>query len=137
MKKTTNEEIFENVRNNGDIKEQEIRLLKNRSNNEGHDVFDYNLLDRINDGYGIPVTPEQGAKGLQWLRSLIKGNGEPRKGQPLDYRELEIIRDTAPEDFTFCGFYNLGRHGYPIFTPVYSVLGMKYYNDGGKISIVG
>ena len=81
MKTKTNEEIFENVRENGYITEKEIKLLKNRSNNERRDVLNYELLDEICDGYGVPVTPEQGAKGLRWLRGLLKSNGEPRKGQ--------------------------------------------------------
>lgn len=137
MKAKTNEEIFENVRENGYITEREINLLKNRSNNERRDLFCYDLLDEVADGYGVPVTPEQGAKGLRWLRGLLKSNGEPRKGQGLGFREVEIIRDATPEDVTFCGFYDLGRYGYHIFTPLYEVGGMEYYNDGGKIQVVG
>lgn len=87
MKNKTNEEIFENVRENGCISEREINLLKNRSNNERRDV--------------------------------------------------EIIREATPEDFTFCGFYDLGRYGYHNFTPLYDCGGMEYYNDGGKIQVVG
>lgn len=137
MKTKTNEEIFENVRKNGYISEREINLLKNRSNNERRDVFNYDLIEDVADGYGVPVTPEQGAKGLRWLRGLLKSNGEPRKGQGLGYREVEIIRDATPEDVTFCGFYDAGRYGYHNFTPLYDVGGMEYYCDGGKIQVVG
>ena len=137
MKTKTNEQIFETVRENGYITEQEINLLKNRSNNERRDVFNYDLVEEIADGYGVPVTPEQGAKGLRWLRGLLKSNGEPRKGQPLDFRELEIIHDATPEDFRFCGFVRRGSATYAYFVQLYSVLGMEYYNDGGKIQVVG
>ena len=137
MKTKTNEEIFENVRENGYISEREINLLKNRSNNERRDVFNYDLVEEIADGYGVPVTPEQGAKGLRWLRGLLKSNGEPRKGQGLGWRELEIIREATPEDFRFCGFLRMGRAPYAYFVQLYSVLGMDYYNDGGKIQVVG
>ena len=87
MKTKTNEEIFENVRENGYISEREINLLKNRSNNERRDVFNYALIEEVADGYGVPVTHEQGAKGLRWLRGLLKSNGEPRKGQGWGWRE--------------------------------------------------
>ena len=137
MATITNEEIFENVRENGYISEREINLLKNRSNNERRDVFNYDLLDELCDGYGVPVTPEQGAKGLQWLRSLVKSNGEPRKGQGLGWREVEIIREATPEDFRFCGFVRMGSAAFAYFVQLYSVLGMDYYNDGGKIQVVG
>ena len=137
MKTKTNEEIFENVRENGYITEREINLLKNRSNNERRDVFNYDLIEDVADGYGVPVTPEQGAKGLRWLRGLLKSNGEPRKGQGLGFREVEIIRKAESEDVTFCGFYDLGKYGYHNFTPLYDVGGMEYYNDGGKIQVVG
>ena len=137
MKTKTNEEIFENVRENGYISEREINLLKNRSNNERRDVFKYDLLDEVADGYGVPVTPELGAKGLRWLRGLLKSNGEPRKGQGLGYREIEIISEATPEDFRFCGFVRMGSTAHAYFVQLYSVLGMDYYNDGGKIQVVG
>lgn len=137
MKTKTNEQIFETVRENGYITEQEINLLKNRSNNERRDVFNYDLIEDVADGYGVPVTAEQGAKGLRWLRGLLKSNGEPRKGQSLGFRELEIIRDATPEDFRFCGFVRKGSATYAYFVQLYSVLGMDYYNDGGKIQVVG
>ena len=137
MKNKTNEEIFENVRENGYISEREINLLKNRSNNERRDVFNYALIEEVADGYGVPVTQEQGAKGLRWLRGLLKSNGEPRKGQGLGYREVEIIREATPEDFRFRGFVRKGSAAYAYFVQLYSVLGMDYYNDGGKIQVVG
>ena len=137
MKTTTNETIFENVRLNGYISEREINLLKNRSNKEGHDLFEYNLVDEVGEGYGVPVTPEQGAKGLHWLQSLIKRNGEPKSGQNLGWREIEIIKNATKDDFTFRGFYAAGNSWCTYFVPLYSVGGMEYYVNGGKIQVIG
>ena len=55
----------------------------------------------------------------------------------LGYREVEIIREATPEDFRFCGFVRMGSAAYAYFVQLYSVLGMEYYNDGGKIQVVG
>ena len=106
MKTITNAQIFENVRKSGFISEREINLIKNRSNKEGRDLLDYNLLDEINDDYGVPVTPLQGAKALRWLQSLIKRNGEPREGQNLGCREIDIINNATENDFTFINVDN-------------------------------
>lgn len=135
MKPTTNETIFENVRSNGFISEREISLLKRRSNAEGKDLFSYDLLDTFD--FGVPVTPEQGAKGLHWLQGLIKRNGEPKSGQNLGFREIEIIRTATANDFTFCGFYDAGNRWCTNFVPLYSVGGMDYYVNAGKIVVVG
>lgn len=135
MKPTTNTAIFENVKVNGFITEREILLLKRRSNAEGRDLFNYDLLDTFD--FGVPVTPEQGVRGLHWLQGLIKRNGEPKAGQNLGYREIEIIKTSTANDFTFCGFYAAGNGWYTNFVPVYSVGGMDYYVEGGKIVVVG
>lgn len=135
MKPTTNETIFENVRSNGFISEREISLLKRRSNAEGKDLFSYDLLDTFD--FGVPVTPEQGAKGLHWLQGLIERNGEPKSGQNLGFREIEIIRTATANDFTFCGFYDAGNRWCTNFVPLYSVGGMDYYVNAGKIVVVG
>lgn len=137
MKPTTNETIFENVRQNCYISEREINLMKNRSNKEGHDLFNYDLVDEVGEGYGVPVTPEQGAKGLHWLQGLIKRNGQPKAGQNLDYREIEIIKTATANDFTFCGFYNAGNRYFSVFVPVYRCGAMEYYVLDGKIQVVG
>lgn len=135
MKPTTNEQIKENVRNNGFITEREILLLKRRSNTEGHDLFNYDLLDAFD--FGVPVTPEQGAKALHWLQGLIKRNGEPKAGQNLGWREIDIIKNATKDDFSFCGFYAAGNGWYTNFLPVYSVGGMDYYVNAGQIVVVG
>ena len=71
-----NEAIIAEVAEKGFITEKEISLLKCRSNREGRDVINYELL-----GDAVPVTPEQGAKGLLWLKKLLKRNGEHSRGQ--------------------------------------------------------
>ena len=137
MKTITNAQIFENVRKSGFISEREINLIKNRSNKEGRDLLDYNLLDGINDGYGVPVTPEQGTKALRWLQSLIKRNGEPKSGQNLGWREIDIINNATENDFTFICLYNCGNKFFSNFVPVYRCGAMEYYVIGGKINVVG
>ena len=45
--KRTNEMIFEDVRANGFMTEKDMKLLKNRSNKEGKDIFDYDLMESL------------------------------------------------------------------------------------------
>ena len=137
MKPTTNETIFENVRQNCCISEREINFLKNRSNKEGRDLFNYDLLDEVGEEYGVPVTPEQGAKALHWLQSLIKRNGEPKSGQNLGFREIEIIKNATKDDFSFVGFYDAANRYFSVFVPVYRCGAMEYYVLDGKIQVVG
>jgi len=114
----TNEKIFQEIRETGVITESNIRLLKNRSNREGKNLFDYSLLEQINGGNGIPVTEEQGLKGLAWLFKFMKrgiyGN-----------REIEIIKNASCNDFLFVGFYDSGSF-YRNYLPTYKLNGMQY-----------
>ena len=135
--KRTNEMIFADIRANGFMTEKDMKLLKNRSNNEQKDCFDYDLLNSINNGYGIPIDEEWANKGLQWLKSLLKKNGEPKAGQSLGYREIDIIQTSEPEDFTFRGFYDAGNYGFRNYIPLYGIGGMEYYVNLGKIQVVG
>lgn len=135
--KRTNEMIFADIRANGFMTEKDMKLLKNRSNNEQKDYFDYDLLNSINNGYGIPIDEEWANKGFKWLKSLLKKNGEPKAGQPLGYREIDIIQNAEPDDFTFFGFYNAGRYGVMNLSPLYRIGGMEYYVSCGKIQVVG
>ena len=128
----TNEAIITEVVERGYITEKEISLLKCRSNREGRDVIDYELL-----GEEVPVTPEQGAKGLLWLKKLLKRNGEPRKGQNLGYREINIIKNATGNDFEFVCLYDCGNKNFSNFVPVYRCGAMEYYVLGGKINVVG
>lgn len=135
--KRTNEMIFADIRANGFMTERDMKLLKNRSNNEQKDCFDYDLLNSINNGYGIPIDEEWANKGIKWLKSLLKKNGEPKAGQNLGYREIDIIQTAEPEDFTFRGFYDAGRYGFRNYIPLYGIGGMEYYVNLGKIQVVG
>ena len=135
--KRTNEMIFEDVRANGFMTEKDMKLLKNRSNKEGKDFFDYDLMESLSSGYGIPIDEEWANKGIVWLKSLLKKNGEPKSGQSLGHREIDIIQTAEPSDFTFRGFYDAGRYGFRNFLPLYGIAGMEYYVSCGKIQVVG
>lgn len=135
--KRTNEMIFEDVRANGFMTERDMKLLKNRSNKEGKDFFDYDLMESLSSGYGIPIDEEWANKGIVWLKSLLKKNGEPKSGQSLGYREIDIIQTAEPSDFTFRGFYDAGRYGFRNFLPLYGIAGMEYYVSCGKIQVIG
>ena len=128
----TNEAIITEIAEKGFITEKEISLLKRRSNREGRDVINYELL-----GEGVPVTPEQGAKGLLWLKKLLKRNGEPREGQNLGWREIDIIKNATEKEFEFVCLYDCGNKWHSSFIPVYRCGAMEYYVIGGKINVVG
>ena len=134
MATTTTNAICEQVRQRGFMTEREMLTLKSRSNKAQKDLLDYDTLTP--DG-GIPIAPEWAAKGLQWLKGLLTTKGEPRKGQNLRYREIEIIKTATPEDFSFVGFYDAGRGWCRNYLPVYNCGGMEYYVIGGFIQIVG
>ena len=135
--KRTNEMIFEDVRTNGVMTEKDMKLLKNRSNKEGKDFFDYDLMESLSSGYGIPIDEVWANKGIKWLKSLLKKNGEPKSGQSLGYREIDIIQTAEPSDFTFRGFYDAGRYGFRYYIPLYGIAGMEYYVSCGKIQVIG
>ena len=132
MKTTNNATIFENIHERGYMTENEMLLLKSRSNKAQKDLFQY---DEFSDY--IPLSEEWANKGLQWLKSLLKKNGEPKAGQNLGFREIEIIKSATPADFTFVCFYDNGNGWRRNFVPVYNVAGMEYSVEGGKIVVVG
>lgn len=119
----TLESIFSEIKENGVITKQQLQLLKNRSNKQQQDVIDYDWLESIGDGYGIPLTEEQGAQGLGWLKKFIKKNGG---SNVYGYRELDIISNASPSDFVFKGFYDAGNGGFRNFLPIYHLNGMEY-----------
>lgn len=116
----TIELIYKEILENGYITESNMKLLKNRSNKNGHDLFDYDFLESFSDGCGIPLTAEQGEKGLIWLKKFIN------KGNVYGYRELEIIQNATPSDFLFQGFYDAGNYLSHYYLPIYSLNGMQY-----------
>lgn len=131
----TNETIFAEIKASGFMTEKQMQLIKNRSNKAQKDLLEYDTINP--DGAGTPIAPEWGAKGIQWLRGLLTSKGEPRKGQNLGYREIEIIKAATPEDFSFIGFYDAGRGWCRNYLPVYNCGGMEYYVSGGFIQIIG
>ena len=131
---TTTTTMCAQIKERGFMTEREMLTLKSRSNKAQKDLLDYDTLTP--DG-GIPIAPEWGAKGLQWLRSLLTSKGEPRKGQNLDSREIEIIKTARPEDFRFNYFYDNGRGWYHNFVPVYYIDGMEYFVECGNIKVIG
>lgn len=119
----TLEIIFSEIKETGVITKQQFQLLKNRSNNQQQDVIDYDWLESIGDGYGIPLTEEQGVQGLNWLKKFIKKNGE---SNVYVYIELEIIGNSSPSDFVFKGFYDAGNGWVRRFLPIYQFNGIEY-----------
>ena len=129
--KTTNNTIFENIHERGYMTEKEMLLLKSRSNKAQKDLFQYDEFSEY-----IPLSEEWSNKGLQWLKSLLKKDGEPKAGQNLGDREIEIIKSATPEDFTFVCFYDAGNWN-RYYIPVYNVAGMEYRVEAGRIVVTG
>lgn len=119
----TLESIFSEIKENGFISKSQLQILKNRSNKQQKDVICYDWLESVGDGYGIPLTEEQGVQGLNWLKKFIKKNGE---SNVYGYRELEIIGNASPCDFVFKGFYDAGNGWFKNYLPIYQVNGMEY-----------
>ena len=130
--KTTNETIFENIHERGYMTEKEMLLLKSRSNKAQKDLFHYDEFSEY-----IPLSEEWANKGLQWLKSLLKTNGEPKAGQNLGYREIEIIKTAKPSEFSFVCFYDAGNGWYRNYLPVYNVAGIEYRVEAVRIVVTG
>lgn len=119
----TNETIFKEITENGVITKQQLHLLKIRSNKQQKDVINYDWLQSIGDGYGIPLTVEQGVQELNWLKKFIRKDGSSRV---YGYRELNIINNSSPSDFVFEGFYDAGTGWFKYYLPIYKLNGMEY-----------
>ena len=132
MKTTNNATIFEQIKTRGYMTEREMLLLKSRSNKAQKDLFQY---DEFSDY--IPLSEDWANKGIQWLKSLIKKNGEPKASQNLGYREIEIIKNATADDFTFVCFYDAGNGWYRNYIPIYNVAGMEYRVEAGRIVVMG
>ena len=130
--KTTNNTIFENIHERGYMTEREMLLLKSRSNKAQKDLFQYDEFSEY-----IPLSEEWANKGIHWLKSLLKKSGEPKAGQNLGFREIEIIKSATPNDFSFVCFYDAGNCFYHYYLPVYNVAGMEYRVEGGRIVVTG
>ena len=134
MATTTTNAMQAQIKQRGFMTEREMLTLKARSNKAQKDILDY---DTLTPNGGIPIAPEWAAKGLQWLKGLLTTKGEPRKGQNLDSREIEIIKTARPEDFRFNYFYDNGRGWYRNYVPVYYIDGMEYFVECGNIKVIG
>lgn len=119
----TLEIIFSEIKETGVITKQQLQLLKIRSYKHQKDVINYDWLESVGDGSGIPLTEEQGVQGLTWLKKFIKKNGE---SNVYGYRELEIIGNASPSDFVFKGFYDVCNGSVRSFLPIYQLNGMEY-----------
>ena len=132
MKTLNNNTICEQIKTRGYMEEREMLLLKSRSNKAQKDLFQYDEFSEY-----IPLSEDWANKGIQWLKSLLKKNGEPKAGQNLGYREIEIIKTATASDFSFVCFYNAGNRFYHNYLPVYNVAGMEYFVSGGNIKVIG
>ena len=132
MKTTNNATIFEQIKTRRYMTEREMLLLKSRSNKAQKDLFQY---DNFSDY--VPMSEEWANKGIKWLKSLLKKNGEPKAGQNLGYREIEIIKTAKPSEFSFVCFYEAGNGWFRNYLPVYNVAGMEYFVYCGKINVIG
>jgi hypothetical protein len=119
----TNEMIFADIKESGFITKSNLQLLKNRSNKEQKDLFDYDFMEKFKDGFGIPLPEEQGKQGLKWLKKFIRKDGS---SNVYGYREIDIIRNASPSDFKFRGFYDNGNRSYKNYLPIYELNGMQY-----------
>ena len=122
--------ILKEIAAKGEITERQISLLKRRSNKVQKNLYDY---------ANVRVSADLGAKGLKWLRSLLRHDGTPRKDIYLGFREIEIIKSAEPNQFTFKGFYDDGYGRRANYLPVYEICGMEYIANSrrGKIYVIG
>lgn len=132
MKTINNNTIFEEIKESGYMTESQMKRIKNMSNKAQKDLFMYDEFC----GY-IPLSEDWSEKGIKWLKSLLKKNGEPKAGQNLGYREIEIIKTAKAEDLTFVCFYDNGNGWFRNYVPVYNVAGMEYRVEAGRIVVTG
>lgn len=111
--------LFKEIKQSGVITKDQIQTLKKRSNDLRRNVINYNWMDRVGNGYGIPLTEEQGAKELDWIKSFV--------GKYIyRYKDIEIIKNASPSDFFFKGFYNNGIGNWCYYLPIYEINGIEY-----------
>lgn len=61
------EPLLKEIKQSGVITEDQIQILKKRSNDLRRNVISYNWIERAGNGYGIPLTKELG-----WIRSFVE-----------------------------------------------------------------
>lgn len=113
------EPLLKEIKQSGVITEDQIQTLKKRSNDLRRNVINYNWIEHAGNGYGIPLTKEQGAKELDWIRSFVEKNIYRAK-------DIEVIRNASPSDIVFKGFYNNGIGSWCNYLPIYEINGIEY-----------
>lgn len=113
------EPLLKEIKQSGVITEDQIQTLKKRSNDLRRNVIKYNWIEHAGNGYGIPLTKEQGEKELDWIRSFVEKNIYRAK-------DIEVIRNASPSDFVFKGFYNNGIGSWCNYLPIYEINGIEY-----------
>lgn len=113
------EPLLKEIKQSGVITEDQIQTLKKRSNDLRRNVINYNWIEHAGNGYGIPLTKEQGAKELDWIRSFVEKNIYRAK-------DIEVIQNASPSDFVFKGFYNNGVGSWCNYLPIYEINGIEY-----------
>lgn len=95
----------------------------------------YTLLFMVDSDFSRPITAEQTALGIDWLkRTAFRLNGDARTSSPFTFEQHAIIRDFAR--FAWVGVYNSADDRYPHYTPVWRVFDSKgnhfdYHVSGG------
>jgi hypothetical protein len=118
----TNEQIFAEIRKQGFITEQQIKLLKSRSQRAEEALWDDSLTAQFGED-GVPVTDEQGAKGLAYLRRWAL-----KRNTPFGTREKIIVANATNSGFSFKGFHNFNLQDEPVnFQPVYKLTAGNMY----------
>lgn len=113
------EPLLKEIKQSGVITEDQIQTLKKRSNDLRRNVISYNWIEHAGNGYGIPLTKEQGAKELGWIRSFVEKNIYRAK-------DIEVIQNASISDFVFKGFYNNGIGNWCNYLPIYEINGIEY-----------
>lgn len=113
------EPLLKEIKQSGVITEDQIQTLKKRSNDLRRNVISYNWIEHAGNGYGIPLTKEQGAKELGWIRSFVEKNIYRAK-------DIEVIQNASLSDFVFKGFYNNGIGNWCNYLPIYEINGIEY-----------
>jgi hypothetical protein len=133
-KKDSKKVFLEEIKNKGEITEQELLLIKRRLNDGTYKYSDVKPL--FEDGEGLKLTPEQSAKGKAWLLDKWKTpTGKVRENSPFGYREEKILEEE--HEMYLKDFYDDARGDYHNYYPYYEIGGMEYYVKGGEIQILG
>lgn len=133
---TTIKQVYEKVKETGQITEQQINPLKRRVNNGG----DVEYLGQI-VGIEPAVTNEQAQKGFAWLWGKYKKmNGDFRKNNPFGQREADVLDLSAKNGYVFYfkGFHHTGygQFAYPVYRLVSGDTGFSYCVIGGDVNII-